>query len=402
VTDGPVSESDLRPVLDTHVRHNPYAKKAAHGSRALEIKRHSELTNAGRYVADYCSLEAVGLEERSLDYLLFAAAATAANTRTVTRSESAKAAASADKCRQRYDSDESRQTDKHGENVTLKNGRIVCRHCGSHHDINQHETLSDARLAKFELSEHIDILPDGGSGEIQDAEAVLEAQRDIWRDTRAGGSVGLSPKMTEWVRLCRESPDRPDPTEAFTADSKRWILRTYEKTEWFKETDYRGLTSDMIRKAEGILSDLGEYEGEPIGWAKPKRPTGWTIDSVEVFGEKRKATNGGGVPMVELTNYPQRFKGLFDPEGRNMCLKCGETHKGPDIARHIAEGTGHPDDTRHKITLPEVAAAVILPLNRGVPPEEAHECLRQNQGSRICECGGHSYDKLGGTDGGRD
>jgi hypothetical protein len=208
--------------------------------------------------------------------------------------------------------------------------------------------------------------------------------------------------MTEWVKLCRESPDRPDPPEAFTAESKRWILGLYESTEWFTETGYRGLTADMIRKAEGILSDLGEYEGEPIGWAKPRRPTGWTVDSVEVFGEKRKATNGGGVPMVELTNYPQRFEGLYDPEGRNMCLKCGETFKGANIARHIAEGTAHPDDTRHKIRLRKVAAAVILPLKTGVTFEEATKCLKDNQGTGICDCGGHSYDELNDNDGGQD
>lgn len=394
ITDGPVSESDLQPVLDTHVSHNPYAKAAAHGHRALEIKPHSDLTNAGRYVADYCSLEAVGLEDRSLEYLLFASAATAANTRTVTRSESAKAAATADKCRQRADSEDSRQTEGHGDSITLKHGRIVCRHCGSFHDIDQYQSLADARMSRFNLGDTEIMLPDGGSWEITDAEAVLADKRDIWRDTRAGGSVGLSPKMTEWVRLIKSGPDPPDPDEAFTAESKRYILRTYESTKWFKETGYRGLTSDMIRKADGILSGLGEYEGETIGWAKPKPPEGWVIDSVTVFGETRKATNGGGVPMVEVTNYAQRFAGLFDPDGRNYCLRCGGWFKGSDIAAHLAEGTGYEKDHRHQIKHREAAAAVIIPESSGARIAEAEECARDHQGTGVCVCGGHRYEAL--------
>jgi hypothetical protein len=206
--------------------------------------------------------------------------------------------------------------------------------------------------------------------------------------------------MEKWVKLIHTSEGRPDPDEAFTNTSKRWILGLYESTEWFTQSAYRGLTSDMIRKAEGILSDLGEYEGEVIGWENaPPRPTGWTIDSVEVFGEKRKATSGGGVPMVEVTNYKQRFSGLYDPDGGNLCLKCGRTFKGSAIAQHIAEGTGHPDDGRHKIKRREVAAAVILPKSSGVSEDEAHSCLKEHQGTQICDCGGHRYDELSGEAG---
>ena len=395
ITDGPVSESDLQPVLDTHVSHNPYAKAAAHGHRAIEIKPHSDLTNAGRYVADYCSLEAVGLEDRSLEYLLFAATATAANTRTVTRSESAKAAAKADKCRQRSDSEDSRQTDGHGETITLKNGRIVCRHCGSDHDIDQYQTLSDARLSEFDLQNTDIMLPDGGSGKITDADAVIDADRRIWRDTRAGGRVGLSVKMRKWVNMIHSAKDPPNPSAAFTPDSKRWILSLYESSEWFKEDGYTGLTSDMWAKAEGVLSDLGEYEGEPIGWEKPKRPTGWVIDSVTVFDKRRKATNGGGVPMVEVRNWAQRFAGLYDAAGRNYCLRCGRWFKGSDIAAHIAEGTGSERDPRHRIQTKEAAASVIIPEVSGADLDEAEECAKDHQADRKCVCGGHRYDALG-------
>jgi hypothetical protein len=381
ITDGPVSKSDLMPVVDTHVEQNPYAKADAHGDRAVEIKRHSELTNAGKYVADYCSLKAEPLEDRSAEYLMFAAAATASHTRTLSRSESATAASKADLCRQRSESDRSRQTADHGDEITWKNGRVVCRHCESHHDVEQYDCLSDARMAAA-IESHGDILPDGGTGEIYDSDAVVDEMRDIWQDTDSGGRVGYTPDLRLWVEAVDSVEDPPPP---WTVDSKREMLRLFGLGEWDR------LTDTMVAIAETVWSGGPAYRGEPAGWdTETVDETGWTVDSVEIFGKHRQASAGGGVDMVEVTNYAQLFSGLYDPDGPNTCLRCGGTYHGSDIADHVAGGTPHPDDRRHMISDRSVAAWVILPDRHGVPTDKAMRCIRHNAPTGSCDCGGHT------------
>jgi hypothetical protein len=132
-----------------------------------------------------------------------------------------------------------------------------------------------------------------------------------------------------------------------------------------------------------------EYTGEPVGWGEPERtPDGWHIESVEVYGERRPASSGRGMDMVEIINWPDLFTGLYDPEGRNTCVKCGVTLEGAAICDHVAGGTWDRDDTRHQIQTREAAARVIYRHDCGVSLKDWRKCNDDTEQTG-CNCGGH-------------
>lgn len=393
ITDGPITRDQLQPIAETHVKHCDGAKAAAHGDGAIEVKPVTELTNVARYVADYCAIDARPLTDRSPEYLMWAAAATAANYRTVSRSESAHAAATADMCKQRYESDESRQRDNHGDEVMRKNGRIVCRHCGSHHGIEQPDSLAEYRL-----------MTDGaGDARIRGTAAVRNEMREIWADTSAGGRVGMIPKWRYWQQRCEriEWPDK---------DNERQLRAINEwldfRDEW--QRDHRETlppySDEAMRIAKVHWLGLGhmEYAGEPVGFGTAdEHARQWHVESVEVYGERRPASAGGGVEMVAITNYADLFKGLYDPDGANTCMRCGTTLHGDKICKHIADGTHADDEPAHRIRTRRAAARIIYRHDSDVTMAQFERCNKQAtiDMSKVdasdglppmgCECGGH-------------
>jgi hypothetical protein len=383
ITDGPVTHADLQPVIDTHVRENEHAGKAAHGPQSMEIKKASELTNVARYVADYCSIEARPLTDRSPEYLMWAAAATACNYRTVTRSDSALQAVKADMCKQRYESDESLQERKHGEQLKHKNGHIVCAACGSYHGIEQADSISELRL-----------LTDGGL-RANTALSVKRAKRETWKDTPHGGGVGISPILTAWHKRCQSADWSPDGGDISRSEIYRHALHMWDDLRYTWKQQFRedigAIGDEMLRIATVYARGMGdlEYTGEPVGWGEPERtPDGWHVESVEVYGERRPASAGRGMDMIEIINWPDLFTGLYDPEGRNTCVKCGVTLDGAAICDHIAGGTWDRDDTRHQIQTREAAARVIYRHDCGVSLKDWRQCNEDTE-QMGCNCGGH-------------
>jgi len=384
ITDGPVSHADLTPVIDTHVRENPYAGEAAHGRQSTEIKAANELTDVASYVADYCSIEARPLTERSPAYLMWAAAATACGYRTVSRSDSATQAVKADMCKQRYESEESLQDRAHGEQLAHKHGKIVCAACGSYHGIQQTDTIAEKRL-----------MADGGLT-ANTALSVKRAKREIWKDTPHGGRVGLPPVLTAWHKRVDEIDwSTPEDTDISVSEIYRRAIDEWEdlRYTWKREhlEDIGPIDEEALRLARVYARGMGhmEYTGEPIGWGEPTHePDGWHIESVETYGDRRPASAGGGVETVDVINWRNLFAGLFDPDGRNTCGKCGSTFDGAAICDHIAGGTWDYEDTRHQIQTRAAAARVIYRHDCGVSLKDWHKCNRETK-QRGCNCGAH-------------
>ncbi|MBX0286784.1 hypothetical protein EGH22_10630 [Halomicroarcula sp. F28] len=300
VVDGDVSPADLRPVIEKHVEKCEWAGPAAHDLDkdwteapqfhecdcekgcndcigTVSIRDPDELEDVAAYVADYCAIEPVDLLERDIQYIAWAAAVNAANTKTISRSDGAKRAATADQCKQKYESESCDQSVDHGESVirsTSRGAKIECAKCGSPHGIDQDQTLTAARTSSG-------IAADGGVDRAGD-------MLDKWPSARALATVG----------------------ESLSRGKKRELLLRYQEAHDLDDEElYR----------PGVLGELGlspydrEIVDEIVAGVDPddavsaSRPPEWQIESIEVAGEKYPASSGNGIDLVETVDPIDRI-----------------------------------------------------------------------------------------------
>lgn len=326
VVDGEVDAGDLRPVVEKHVEKNEWAGEEAHGEDAIEVRKPEELNDPAAYVADYCSIDPVGLFERDPAYQAWAAAATAANYRTVSRSDAARAAAVADKCRQRAESDKSFQEREHGERVRREGSDVVCSDCGSAHDIDQDQTLVEHRRPEPVSNP---VVVDGGD-ELRTVESRSDELAERWPSALSGATVGESverSKVRERVRLVGHAHDDLDGVE-FAA-----------KYNMLEHIDLvREIWSEVRSGAE---TDPDEVAGFHRGEGRPE----WRMVSVTVDGEVYPASGGGSVTMLETTNYAERFSGFIAGDRWYRC-DCGVRLYGEQMARHLGHAHGIEDRSK--------------------------------------------------------
>lgn len=317
VVDGEVTSEDLRPVVEKHVEANEWAGEAAHGEDAVEVRTPEDLEDPAAYVSDYCSIDPVGLFDRSPSYQAWAAAATAASYRTVTRSEAARAAATADRCRQRAESSESDQVRRHGEEVRRSDGEVVCLCCGTSHDIDQEQTLVEQRRPETAGEPTV---ADGG-GSLRTAAGRREELEERWPSARAAASVGES---TERARV-RERIEQVAHAHGELSD-----------VELAAKYDAIGHV-DVVRE---VRSGANTDPSEVVGFECPERPARWRVVSVTVDGEVHPASGGGGVETVTNTNYADRFDWIRSEWYR---CDCGVKLHGEQIAGHLGHVHGIED-----------------------------------------------------------
>ncbi len=313
VVDGKVSEEELRPIVETHVEHCEFAGEGAHGEGAIEVSPADEIDDIGGYVADYASVAPVGLLDREVEFQAFAAAAAAANYRTVTRSEAAREAAKVDRCRQRYESGESTQELDHGEEVRYDDGEIVCLACGCTHGIDQHQTLADYRKPDNADSTPTEpAIADGGF----DMGSEEMSLRELWRDANSAVRIGCD----SVARICNHEVDSAEcplccaEGETISADTP---LPTNARTPRSVET-----------KVESFGCDR-----EPE-WMNPD----WQVDSVTVRGETHAAGGGNGMEYVE-TETTARFNSILDAGTLYEC-ECNYCAYGDKMANHLYSAHG--------------------------------------------------------------
>lgn len=108
IVDGPVTAENFRPVMEKHIEECEWAGPDAHSTeRAVEVLPADEVEDVAAYVASYTGIKPAGLLERSTEYIAWAATQWAANRKRRTRSNAAGWAATADACKQRFESDKS-------------------------------------------------------------------------------------------------------------------------------------------------------------------------------------------------------------------------------------------------------------------------------------------------------
>jgi len=339
VVDGEIRPSDLRPVVDKWVEQCPWAGESAHQNSpcsehtdaainpwdaaepgcedcdtVISVRESEEVEDLARYVASYAAIRPVDLFERSTEYMAWAAACDAANVRTISRSDAAKWASTADACKQRYESPQSDQEHNHGERIRPSTSRGVeyeCSECGSPHGIDQdHDSLTFARTAAA----------DGGV----DRRERLQQQ---WPDARAAATVGEGITRTEWRNQIEQYLERyPDA-------SPGEILGALE------------LPPDAL----DILDDLdaGVDPSEPVSFQTGPQ---WRVKSVEIGEEEYPASAGNGIDMVETIMPVDRLLSetkLGRSDADRTKWRCHRTNfsvwGGESMARYLVDlGVEHP------------------------------------------------------------
>lgn len=328
-----VSEGDLRPIVDKHVEKNEWAGEEAHGEDAVEVRDPEELNDPAAYVADYCSIDPVGLFERSPAYQAWAAAVTAANYRHFTRSEAAREAAEADKCRQRAESDESEQSRDHGEAVRRVDGEVVCVCCGTAHDIDQGQTLVEHRRPQSPSETATEpTVADGGS-DLETVEKRREELEERWPSANAAATVGESTGRTRVRRLVRDELEENDDRSDFE------VAVSAVFGEPFNPKNHLGIVREV---RSGVDTDLSEAVGFALG-APEWMTADWEVVSVTVDGEEYNASGGGSIEMVTNVDYADRFD--FIESGWYRC-DCGVRLHGEQMARHLGHAHGFEEKSK--------------------------------------------------------
>lgn len=288
VVDGSVSTSDFRPIVEKHVDACEWAGEAAHDLDVadwdlhedevgtVEVKDPDEVEDLAAYVASYAGIRPVDLLDRPTEYIAWAATMNAANIQTKSRSNAAGYAATADACKQRYESGQADQDVNHGEDVVSSDRRGFdweCAECGSPHGIEQDRGGFESEVASSSCSSEADSEPD-------DDEDHRDDLRSRWPSARSAVSVGESIELAE--------------------------LR--QKVRHFLEVDPELSVPELFGKLNAQvppnrLETVVEQVREDIDPAAPEsfdRPPEWSVKSVTVGEEEFPANAGTGIEMVEV------------------------------------------------------------------------------------------------------
>jgi len=294
VVDGEVTPSDIRPVVEKHVEKCEWAGPDAHDLDVddwdanaddvgtVEIRDPSELEDVAAYVADYTSIEPTDLLDRSIEFVAWAAGVTAANTKTISRSDAANHAAAADACKQQFESDHADQSVDHGESVIRASSGcrhdLECAKCGSPHGIDQEQTLTTARLNDSDSTQAV---ADGGLDHDGQRKNDL---RERWPSAKSAAAIGETASRTQKRKEVR-----------------RYVKRNSDASPQavIGALNLPPDDADLVRE---VL--VGYQPDEAIGFNTPPE---WTLKSVTIHDQEYPASAGNGVEMVSTVRPVQNI-----------------------------------------------------------------------------------------------
>ncbi len=290
VVDGEVSASDFRPIVEKHVEDCDWAGETAHDLdvadwdlheeevNTVEVKDPEEMENLAAYVASYAGIRPVDLLQRDTEYIAWAATMNAANVRTKSRSDAAKHAASADSCKQRYESDQADQSVNHAENIVASDRRGYdweCSECGSPHGIDQD---------RGGLADDLDADHDGTGDAQDDGDDESDEDRDDlrsrWPSARSASSVGETIERAELRSKIRQFLE---------------VDLGLSNAELFGKLNAMVPPDELEEVAEQVRNDV-----DPASVESFERPPEWAVKSVTVGENEFPANAGTGIEMVEV------------------------------------------------------------------------------------------------------
>jgi len=376
VVDGDISQSAFQPVMETHVaategagldahtntpcpehtQSSPNPWDAADGAcddcdTPVSVRDPESVENIAAYVADYASIDPLDLFEREPSYIAWAAAMTAGNIRTVSRSDSARWAAIADRCKQRHESIHSDLEGAHGDRITDSNkgtNTVECAQCGSPHGIDQSRSPTQQPVP----DQNPEVFADGGSIDWWDD--WVDAWR--WCQPATVPRQCYHPDNSNQCPLCAEYEGAVDatvpipedtyiPDDAFQNRAIEYINRIEDQIRRHPDVSAAALlgmlqselpdnhAESLIR---GVLAgfdrpDLDDPENQPQ-WLNKKRVPQWRVHSIDVDGERHSASPGNGVQMTEVFTAAEswddgvkpikNYTDTKDPRINDSCEQC--------------------------------------------------------------------------------
>jgi hypothetical protein len=310
IVDGEVSAEDFQPVLDKHVEEcDPAGPEAHQAVEAVEVTPAEEVEDVAAYVASYTGIQPRDLSERSTEYIAWAATQWAANRNRRTRSNAAGWAATADACKQRYESDKSEQEDNHGECVVMSDRRgadFECAECGSPWGINQdHDTLTSARLSADDDG-GATVATDGGH-HLPDRQGKLEER---WPSATAGSTLGRAPDEQKKVNLIeRHLEQNPEASVSAVLGATMPVVTPED--------------DDLVRE---VMAGLDR--SEPMSF---ERDPEWELEAIVVDDEEHTVSESGGVEMAEVVLPVKRLL-------KETRLKHVNEEQTPMILVHSVDG----------------------------------------------------------------
>jgi hypothetical protein len=343
VVDGDVSASDFRPIVEKHVEDCEWAGETAHDLdvtdwdlheeevNTVEVKDPEEMENLAAYVASYAGIRPVDLLERDTEYIAWAATMNAANVRTKSRSDAAKHAASADSCKQRYESGEADQSVNHAENIVSSDRRGYdweCSECGSPHGIEQdRDDLDDDRDGHYVGTDTTQ------DDDADDTDENRDDLRSRWPSARSAISVGESIERAELrSKICQFLEVDPGLSNA----------------ELFGKLNASVHPDELEEVAEQVRNGIDSASVESF-----ERPLEWAVKSVSIGDKEFPANAGTGIEMVEVDLPVQAIleqTELGDPEAESTYWRCDRTNVAMYGGRSMAAYL-----VKHGITAPEIA-----------------------------------------------
>jgi hypothetical protein len=335
-------EDELGRVVQKHVDECDLAGEDAHDD-AIEVRQH--LDNMGDYMAAYVSADAESLLDRPIEYLAWGALYWAASRRRCSRSQTVTHAITADRCRQRAESDTSDQDADHGERLERRDGHgydVVCACCGSGWRVDQ-DALDDAT----DDDDLRDAIEDGDDDQedddLDDDQDDGPTFAELWSDADRAHRVGESIRRAEARDAVRQWVDRhgePDSTPELLA------------------------RLDLDPALREFVDDV--LDGAPVPTETARSPptisTEWDLVAIVDGDGEEHLPGGGGVDTVELDLPVDRLidgtrLGVFDDDPRKgetpKCALCNVSHHTVrTMAAHLHR--------EHGITNPDVADRALV------------------------------------------
>jgi|GEM_PF-1106423 len=382
VVDGELSQSDLAPVMETHVSATEGAGLDAHTNAPcpehaggnpwdaavgecddcdspISVTDPENVENLAAYVADYASIDPLDLFEREPSYIAWAAAMTAGNVRSVSRSDPAGWAATADRCKQRHESGKSDLEGQHGDRLTVSNkgtNTLECAVCGSPHGIDQDQTLTEHRLDRADQGDET-VVADGGDTELwKDWVAAWRAgrKRTVVKECTHPDASNQCPLCDEYRHIEDKhavdasvpiDPDAYVPDDAFKNEMETHVQTIEQRLQRNPEISTAGLKGMLHGQLPdrhtdaliaGVLAgyerpDLDNLDDDDLpDWRNRQRIPEWYVHSITVDGEEFAASVGNGVTMTEVTTASDTWdstRGVSeewreDPFADPSCNEC--------------------------------------------------------------------------------
>jgi hypothetical protein len=241
-------------------------------------------------------------------------------------------------CRQRFESDKSKQHRNHGEEVRYDDGDIVCIECECTHDIDQHQTLADYR--KPDNADNTPAEPpiaDGGEKvDLITKNDRQEAYSQQWKDANSAAQVGegepvVSEEQRERANVYRRIEMVKD------AHPNKSAVELAAKYEAFEHIDVVRLALD-----EEVQIDVPDFDNN-LSFGQEREPErkdpDWQVNKVRIRDKEHPASSGNGMEYVETTDYVKRFSSIIDNEHWYRC-DCGVKMYGHKMAKHLGHYHG--------------------------------------------------------------